>query len=70
MHDGLVEQTQLLLDLNERLAEPCSAHEKTVISRCIKSAEAESNRLVYEGYKLDKQKVQQVEEYIDDLEGN
>ncbi len=61
-HDKMVKLVENMLDLNKRLAEAKTGHEKTLLSRQIEATDKQIDALVYELYGLSEEEIAIVEE--------
>ncbi|MEA2045295.1 MAG: TaqI-like C-terminal specificity domain-containing protein [Euryarchaeota archaeon] len=61
-HDQMVELVNRMLELNKKLAEANTGHEKTLLQRQIDATDRQIDRLVYELYDLTEEEVKIVEE--------
>ncbi len=60
-HDKMVKLVENMLDLNKRLAEAKTGHEKTLLSRQIEATDKQIDALVYELYGLSEEEIAIVE---------
>jgi len=60
-HDKMVKLVENMLDLNKRLAEAKTGHEKTLLSRQIEATDRQIDALVYELYGLSEEEIAIVE---------
>ena len=61
-HDKMVSLVERMLDLQKRLAETKTSHEKTFLQRQIEATDKQIDRLVYELYGLTEEEIKIVEE--------
>ena len=60
-HDKLVGLVERMLDLNKKLADAKTAHDKTVLQRRIDATDKQIDNLVYELYDLTEEEIKIVE---------
>ncbi len=61
-HDQMVNLVERMLDLNKRLSETKTSHEKNLLQRQIETTDKQIDRLVYEIYELTEEEIKIVEE--------